>query len=115
MKFNKLNFKANYKESKRLKEKYPTRIPVIVNDEFLKIKLTKHKYLIPNTLTCGDFMCVIRTRLKISDEEAMFMNIQKNIPSNSSLMSDQNIEPDGFMYVDIRLENTFGFLSHISI
>ena len=108
MKFNRFDFLANCKESERIKVKYPTRMPIIVNDSFLKNKLTKHKYLVPNDLTCGEFMYIIRSRLELNNEEALFMNIQKHIPSNSSLMADQQVDPDGFMYVDLRLENTFG-------
>ena len=52
-------------ESARIKAKYPERVPVIVEraDGCKNIEeITKHKYLVPNDLTIGQFAYVIRKK-----------------------------------------------------
>jgi GABA(A) receptor-associated protein len=62
--------------------KYSDRIPIIVdiNDESGLLykrkklpKLDKTKYLVPEEFTVGQFIFVIRTRMKISPEVAIYM------------------------------------------
>ena len=112
------NFKQKYKfesrraESVRIKEKYPDRIPVIVNvADKSKLKLDKQKYLVPNDLTVGQFIYVIRRKISLKPEESLFMFINNTLPMTSQLLSQyykSNADPDGFLYVVINEESTFG-------
>ena len=71
----------------------------------------KKKYLVPNDLTVAQFIYVIRKRLNLHSEKAMFIFINGQLPTNSHLINDLyeiNKDQDGFLYVTYALENTFG-------
>ena len=100
-------------ESTRILEKYPNRIPVIVEKEELSNigVIDKKKYLVPVDLTVGQFMFVIRKRIKLPPEDAIFLFIDNTLPPTTSLMSQvykQHANPDGFLYVLYSGESTFG-------
>ena len=63
-------------ESKRILEKYPERVPCIVerneDDSSDLPEVDKKKYLVPRDLTVGQFMYVIRKRLRVNQEQAIF-------------------------------------------
>ena len=62
-------------EAARIREKYPDRIPVICEkDPRSDIPpVDKRKYLIPMDLTVGQFVYVIRKRIKLAPEQAIFL------------------------------------------
>lgn len=112
-------FRKNYSlekrksESSRIKSKYPNRIPIIceknINCDVPNID--KNKYLVPVDLTVGQFLYVIRKRIKLNPEKALFLFINNTIPATSQLLSQiykdyQN--EDGFLYIIYSSENTFG-------
>jgi len=107
------NFEQRSTESERIRIKYPDKIPVIVekskNSEIMDID--KRKYLVPSELTVGQFVYVIRKRIKIAPEEAIFLFINDTLPPSSSLISQvykENKDQDGFLYVVYSGESTFG-------
>ena len=69
------------------------------------------KYLVPADLTVGQFVYVVRKRIKMSAEKAIFIFINNVLPPTAALMSsiyeDQKDE-DGFLYITYSGENTFG-------
>ncbi|KAK7332326.1 hypothetical protein VNO80_29076 [Phaseolus coccineus] len=100
-------------EASRIREKYPDRIPVIVEKaertDFPDID--KKKYLVPADLTVGQFVYVVRKRIKLSAEKAVFVFINNTLPSTAALMSaiyEENKDQDGFLYMTYSGENTFG-------
>ena len=107
-----ISFEKRKSESDRIRLKYKDRIPVIV--EIAKInselELDKKKYLVPSDLTVGQFIYVIRKRIKLAPEKALFMFF-KTLPSSSDLLSkiyEQEKDKDGFLYATISEESTFG-------
>lgn len=115
------NFKSDHTfsnrqaESLKMLNKYPDRIPVICERHPRASPdcpyIDKHKYLIPMDLTLGQFIYVIRKRMHIPAEKALFLFIEGNIPSNSSLLSQvyrEYQDEDGFLYIHYNTENTFG-------
>ena len=62
-------------ESERIRNKYPDRIPVICEKtEKANIDdIDKKKYLVPADLTAGQFVYVIRKRLKLPPEQGTCM------------------------------------------
>ena len=120
IKSNKL-FKEQYPFTKRLNEanrvleKYPDRIPIIVernnhsgND--LPI-IDKKKFLVPSDLTIGQFVYVIRKRIKLSPEKAIFLMVGSKLPPTSTLISElyeESKHDDNFLYLTYSSENTFG-------
>ena len=100
-------------ESKKIIEKYPDRIPIIVEksaDSNLK-DIDKQKYLVPKELTFSQFLYIIRKRIHLNEAEALFIFINnKLVPSNKSMneVYDVDKDEDGFLYVTYTNENTFG-------
>ncbi|NP_001238323.1 uncharacterized protein LOC100305892 [Glycine max] len=100
-------------ESARIRDKYPDRIPVIVEKaERSDIPdIDKKKYLVPADLTVGQFVYVVRRRIKVSAEKAIFVFIYNTLPPTAALMSsiyEENKDDDGFLYMTYSGENTFG-------
>ena len=115
------SFKSEYSfskrslEAKRIMSKYNDRIPIICERSKKAGPdcpyIDKKKYLVPIDLTVAQFIYVIRKRLDLEAEKAMFIFINGQLPTNSHLMSDlyeKNKDEDGFLYVTYALENTFG-------
>ncbi|KAK3434569.1 hypothetical protein EUGRSUZ_D02047 [Eucalyptus grandis] len=100
-------------EAARIREKYPDRIPVIVEKaERSDIpNIDKKKYLVPADLTVGQFVYVIRKRIKLSAEKAIFIFVDNVLPPTGAIMSaiyEDKKDEDGFLYVTYSGENTFG-------
>ena len=107
------SFEQRLNESTMIRRKYPNRIPVICKrSESSHLKMIdKKKYLVPNDLTCGQFMYVIRTRLKLPPEQGIFLFVDGIIPSSNTSMKtlDYNYsKQDGFLYMTYTGENAFG-------
>lgn len=100
-------------ESVRMMGKYPDRIPVIVERSTSSQlpDIDKPKYLVPSDLTLGQFIHVIRKRIKLTSEQAIFIFVKNSMPICGTLMSDlysKHKDDDGFLYVVYNGENTFG-------
>ncbi|KAK8487050.1 hypothetical protein V6N13_016279 [Hibiscus sabdariffa] len=113
------DFEKRRAEAARIRAKYPDRIPVIVE----KTKgndipnIDKKKYLVPADLTVGQFVYVIRKRIKLSAERAIFLFVDNVLPPTGAIMStiyDEKKDEDGFLYVTYSGENTFENESLIS-
>jgi GABA(A) receptor-associated protein len=63
-------------ESEKIREKYPDRVPIICekapNCKGLN-NVDKSKYLVPNDLTVSQFSFIIRKRLEMSKDAALFL------------------------------------------
>jgi len=110
----KYDFETRKKESDKIKTKYPNRFPIIVN-KAKKCNLDdieRSKFLVPGDLTIGQFMCILRKRIKLSDAESLFLFINDStLPVSSSVISsvyDEYKEDDGFLYISYCSENVFG-------
>jgi GABA(A) receptor-associated protein len=93
--------------------KYPDRIPILVYKQKKSNvpDISNHKYLVPNDLSMGQFMFIIRKRLKLSEDKALFFNSESFILPSGILMSaayDKYKSPDGFLRIRYQGENTFG-------
>ncbi|RVW50546.1 Autophagy-related protein 8f [Vitis vinifera] len=69
-------------------------------------------YLVPADLTVGQFVYVIRKRIKLSAEKAIFIFVDNVLPPTGAIMSgiyDEKKDADGFLYVTYSGENTFGY------
>lgn len=69
-------------ESQRIRDKYPDRVPVIcerapgsdIGD------IDRKKYLVPSDLTVGQFVYVIRKRIKLEPEKGIFIFVDDTLP-----------------------------------
>ncbi|KAI4365469.1 hypothetical protein MLD38_021453 [Melastoma candidum] len=106
-------FEKRHNEAARIREKYPDRIPVIVEkaDRSDILDIDKRKYLVPADITVGQLVYVVRKRLKLSHEKAMFIFVKNSLPPTGALMSaiyEENKDEDGFLYMTYSGENSFG-------
>jgi GABA(A) receptor-associated protein len=102
-------------ESHRVIEKYPDKVPIIcerANTANMECpNIDKNKYLVSRELTIGQFIYVIRKRMILQPEKAIFLFIEGIIPPSSHMLG--NIyefykDNDGFLYITYSFENTFG-------
>ena len=107
-------FKTRLAEAQRIMQKYPDRIPIIVerssSDTTIEL-INKNKYLVPSSLTVGQFVYVIRKRLVLPPEKAIFLFINNVLPPTASLLGsiyDELKDKDNFLYITYSGENTFG-------
>jgi GABA(A) receptor-associated protein len=115
------NFKSQHsiqercEEALRIMQKYPQRIPIICERSTSTTSdcpiIDKNKYLVNNELTIGQFIYVIRKRMQISSDKALFIFINGYIPPSSQCIGDIycfHKDQDGFLYITYSFENTFG-------
>ena len=107
------SFEQRCNESKKVLQRHRRCVPIIVEPSNIDImKIDKTKYLVPRELTFGQFMYVIRKRLKIESQQSIFIFTNKTClpPQTSSVQTiyDNYSEDDGFLYLTYTFENTFG-------
>jgi GABA(A) receptor-associated protein len=102
-------------EAQRVLNNFPDRIPIICErQECFDCdcpNIDKRKYLVPKNLTIGQFLLVIRKRIKIEPEKAIYFIVNQTIPPSQSKLIDvynQHKDPDGFLYIKYTYENVFG-------
>lgn len=101
------------REAKRLMDKYSDRVPVIVerSDKSKIQDIDKHKFLVPSDQTVGQMVYVIRRRIKLSPEKAIFVFVNNVLPPTAALISEiyqTHKNEDGFLYITYAGENVFG-------
>ena len=107
-------FETRQDEALRIMKKYPDRIPIIVersSSDTTTELINKNKYLAPSSLTVGQFVYVIRKRLVLAPEKAIFLFIGGILPPTASLLGsiyDERKDRDHFLYITYSGENTFG-------
>jgi GABA(A) receptor-associated protein len=100
--------------SSKIKEKYPDRIPIICEkDPSSKIKsVDKNKYLVPNNFTVSQFSIIIRKRLELSRDSALFLLVsgKHSITGDSSIneIYEKYKDEDGFLYITYTSELSWG-------
>lgn len=107
-------FQTRSNEAGRIRAKHADRIPVIC--ERLASSsvpgIDKKKYLVPSDLTVGQFVYVIRKRIKLTPEQALFVFVNESVlPPTAALMSsiyEEYKDEDGFLYMGYSGESTFG-------
>ena len=112
----KYTVKQRSAESSRVLQKYPCRIPVICercSQGFSALpKDSKCKFLIPDDMTLGAFLVVVRRRLELNESQAIFLYVGHKllipVSTNFRQIYDQHKDEDNFVYVSYASENVFG-------
>ncbi|RLV96291.1 Autophagy-related protein 8 [Spathaspora sp. JA1] len=106
-------FEKRQAEAARIAQRFKDRVPVICekveNSDIPEID--KRKYLVPVDLSVGQFVYVIRKRIKLPSEKAIFIFVNDILPPTAALIStiyEEHKDEDGFLYVLYSGENTFG-------
>ncbi|XP_003384394.1 PREDICTED: gamma-aminobutyric acid receptor-associated protein-like 2 [Amphimedon queenslandica] len=106
-------FEVRCAESAKIRGKYQDRIPVIVEKvpKSAIPDIDKKKFLVPADLSVAQFMYIVRRRISLPSEKAMFLFVNKVLPTTSASMGSiyaEHKDEDGFLYVAYSGENTFG-------
>jgi len=114
------SFDKRKAESSRIRAKYPDRIPVIAEKSTTSqiADIDKKKYLVPSDLTMGQFVYVIRKRIKLAPDAAIFIFVNNTLPPAAELMAkiyQDHADKDGFLYVTYSGESTFGQQQQITL
>nr|XP_046161946.1 gamma-aminobutyric acid receptor-associated protein-like 2 isoform X1 [Oncorhynchus gorbuscha] len=109
-------------ESAKIRNKYPDRVPVsewidlgVIVEKVSGsqiVDIDKRKYLVPSDITVAQFMWIIRKRIQLPSEKAIFLFVDKTVPQSSLTMGqlyEKERDGDGFLYMAYSGENTFGF------
>lgn len=104
------------RKSEALRLANPDRIPIIC--EKLPSSdlpsLESDRLLVPASFTVGNLTTIIRSRVKISSQQSIFLFVKNALlPVHQSLdvIYEQHRDPDGFLYILYSGENTFGALA----
>mmetsp|Transcript_15701 Transcript_15701/g.52858 ORF Transcript_15701/g.52858 Transcript_15701/m.52858 type:complete len:144 (+) Transcript_15701:8-439(+) len=109
------SFESRRTQALAIRAKHPDRIPIIVEkrprDATLPL-IDKKKFLVPADLTVGQFVYVIRKRIALKPEQAIFLFVSKGtLPptvATCQAVYDSHKDEDGFLYMTYSGENTFG-------
>jgi len=107
-------------EAARIIKKYPERIPCIVEKsrtEKALESIDRNKFLVPGSLCFAEFLVVIRKRLKLSSDRALYVFVGNEtlVPASklmSSVYEELKDPDDGFLYCTYASESTFGSEQH---
>ena len=97
-----------------LVNKYPGKIPVIITKKVHDPldDLDKNKYLLPKDVVFWQFLCILRKRLQVPANKALFvLSNHGRLISNSSLVSviyESEKSSDGYLRLVYASENAFG-------
>lgn len=108
----------------RLKQQYPTAVPLVVEPDLTVsqrtgLDLKEQKFAVPGDWTLGKFMTALRDRLHLKKSLAYFLFVSPRLsesilPPISSNMRDvyeQYHEPEtGMLWLTLTAESTFGSL-----
>ncbi|KAM6968298.1 gamma-aminobutyric acid receptor-associated protein-like 1 [Aplochiton taeniatus] len=114
-------------EGERVRAKHPDKIPIIVERAARSRApdLDKKKYLVPSDLTVGQLCFLIRQRVSMRPEEALFFFVNNSLPPSSSPLSavyevnkphkliplvdnTEHHEEDLFLYMTYSNESVYG-------
>lgn len=100
-------------EGERVRAKHPDKIPIIVERAARSRapELDKKKYLVPSELTVGQLCFLIRQRISIRPEEALFFFVKNSLPPSScplSVVYEEHHEKDLFLYMTYSNESVYG-------
>lgn len=100
-------------ELNALHKKYPHHVCVFVQKSGSSADLPpldKHKFLVPKNLSVGSFMFMIRKRMSLPADKALFLFIGDTLPTSSSTMAELYAlhGSAGYLNVVYAGESTFG-------
>lgn len=108
------SFDKRKEESKKIIDKYPGQVPVIIEkgESSLLPNPVKQKFLLQRDLTIGQYLYIIRKQINIDATESIFLIVNETyIPPNSATIGevyDKYTDKDGFLYITYSAQQVFG-------
>ena len=109
------DFISRYEMSRNIMKKYPDRKPIICEkykgqgQDLPDIK--RKKYLVPNEMTLGDLIILLKNIIGLRKDEAIYLIINGKIYPNSTKIGNiyyAEKDADDLLYIKYLKENTFG-------
>ena len=113
----KYSFEHIKNETDSIKRKHSNRVPILISISQVDTKLYNdvkhHKYMIPKDMTFTEFIQIVRHRINLDKNEALFAIILENniMPKMSTLIGElyeKYKSNDGYLVIILTKENTFG-------
>lgn len=108
-------FEARKQEVAKIRKKFPTKIPVVVERYQREANLPvmdKTKFLVPQELTIMNFAIIIKNRLRIPTGRAFYFVINnQSMASTSKTIAEvykEYKDEDGFLYITYASQEMFG-------
>lgn len=102
--------KRNY--ALRLLKKYPNSIPIVLKKSGKHTPdIDKTKFIVPRDMQVSQFIYSIRNRIKLREDQAIFIFFRGQLANSSSTMYEiyeTHKSDDDILYGFYSLENTFG-------
>lgn len=121
-----VSFEERRREFLRIRSEHPDRLPVILEKKKRHGRsgssrervadddvpdLDRHKFLVPVDLSVGQFVYLIRRRIRLPPECAIFLFAHQTLPpvgSSVAQVYEEHRDSDGFLYLNYSGERTFG-------
>jgi len=110
----KTSIKDRICESKRVRQKFPDRVPIICerhHKSHTLPEITKNKFLVPHDMTASQFILLLRNKMTLDPSVAIILYVQNTIPSPQDYVNslyEKYGDDDGFLYITYAAESTFG-------
>lgn len=97
----------------RMQNKYPHAVFVYVSlaPKSNLPPLDKQKYVVPKSTTVGQFIFIIRRRLQLPSDRALFIFVSNTLPTSSQTMAEvyqHHKSTDGILRIVCTSESVFG-------
>ena len=98
--------------SEEILKLHNNKVPIIINlPDNSSIELDKLKYIVPKDITIQQLHCILTKYIKKNKKQSVILFINNTMPISSQSIGNiynQFKDKDGFLYITLRKENTFG-------
>lgn len=105
------SFEERITQSTKMMKKYNDRVPIIISPKKNSITMSKRKFLPKKDSTLGSFIHFIKQYVDVNSRQSILAFANNTLIPISHTMGEiykLHADSDGFLYIYITVENTFG-------